>query len=186
MVDRLGAEHAVQVEWLAYYLRPDTPPEGMELPAHVRARYAPTHEHLRDMAEAAGLPIVFPVHMPNTRRAHEATEYARARGKHLEFHRAVFHRYYAEEQDISHWAVLREAAQEVGLDADEMQQQVDAGMFTQAVEEQIALAQEIGITGVPTYILNNKYAIIGAQPYEVFQRALVRIADEEQAQAEKQ
>jgi predicted DsbA family dithiol-disulfide isomerase len=76
--------------------------------------------------------------------------------------------------------VLRSAAQEIGLDPDEMQHQVEKGTYTAAVEEQVAAAQEMGITGVPTYILDDKYAIVGAQPYEVFERALARLAAEAQ------
>ncbi len=178
MVEKLTAEQGAQVEWRPFYLRPDTPPEGSELPAYVRARMAGAQERLKQMARAAGMEMVFPSRIPNTRRAHEATEYARAHGKLIEFHRVVFRLYYAEGKDISQWDVLNAAALEIGLDADEMQRAVEDGRYTRAVEEQIAMAQELGITGVPTYVLNDKYAIVGAQPYEAFQRVLGRLADE--------
>ncbi len=132
------------------------------------------------MARAAGMDMVFPTRIPNTRLAHEATEYARAQGKHEEFHRVLFHLYYGEGQDIGSWQVLRAAAQETGLDSDEMQRDVESGKYTLAVEEQIKEAQELGISGVPTYILDDRYAIVGAQPYQVFERVLARLADEKQ------
>jgi len=44
------------------------------------------------------------------------------------------------------------------------------------VDEHFAQAHALGITGIPTYILDDKYAIVGAQPYEVFQQALLRLA----------
>jgi predicted DsbA family dithiol-disulfide isomerase len=44
------------------------------------------------------------------------------------------------------------------------------------VEEQVRWAQQIGVTGVPTYVINDRYAIVGAQPYELFKNALVEIA----------
>jgi predicted DsbA family dithiol-disulfide isomerase len=178
VVEKLQAEQEVQVEWRPFYLRPDTPPEGSELPAYVRTRMAGAHERLKQMAQAAGMEMVFPTRIPNTRRAHEATEYARALGKHLEFHRVVFRLYYAEGQDISHWDILRAAALETGLDPDEMQREVEDGHYTQLVEDQMAVAQELGISGVPTYILDDKYAIVGAQPYEAFQRVVARLANE--------
>ncbi len=90
----------------------------------------------------------------------------------------MFRLYYAQGQDISRWEILRSAAQETGLDPDEMQTEVEAGRYTQAVEAQIAMAQAQGISGVPTYILDDKYAIVGAQPYEAFQRVLMRLAGE--------
>jgi predicted DsbA family dithiol-disulfide isomerase len=178
VVERLATEREIQIDWRPFYLRPDTPPEGSELPAYVRARMASAHARLKQMARAAGMDMVFPTRIPNTRFAHEAAEYARANGKHLEFHRILFRLYYGEGQDISSWNVLRAAAQEAGLDPKEMEREVERGKYTAAVEEQIIEAQEIGISGVPTYILNNTYAIVGAQPYEVFERALARLADE--------
>ena len=114
--------------------------------------------------------MVFSTWIPNTRLAHEATEYARAHDKHIEFNHAVFRLYYGEGQDIGRWAILQTAAREVALDPAEMQQQVTQGLHTNQVAEQIALAQVMQISGVPTHILNERYAIVGAQPYEVFKK----------------
>ena len=180
MVEKLETEREIQIDWRPFYLRPDTPPEGSELPAYVRDRMASVHARLKQMARAAGMDMVFLARMPNTRFAHEATEYARAHGKHLEFHRVLFRLYYGEGQDISSWHVLRAAARETGLDSDEMQREVEGGKYTAAVEEQIVEAQELGITGVPTYILDNKYAIVGAQPYQVFLQVLERLKSDVQ------
>ena len=59
-----------------------------------------------------------------------------------------------------------------------MQRMVEAGTYTAAVQSEVDQAYQIGVTGVPTYVLNDRYAIVGAQPYEVFQRALERLASE--------
>jgi predicted DsbA family dithiol-disulfide isomerase len=179
VVERLKSEYDVVVEWKPFFLHPEMPPEGMELPAAIRARMAGTHERLLQMAHAAGMEMVFSEHIPNSRRALEATEYARAQGKGLEFHRVVFGKFYGEGQDISRWEVLRAAAQEVGLDADAMQHETESGSFTAGFDAQIEEAYSLGITGVPTYILNDKYAIVGAQPYEVFKRAIARLEKED-------
>ena len=74
--------------------------------------------------------------------------------------------------------MLRAAAEEVGLDPDEMQQKTDNGLYKTAVDEKFAAAHAMGITGVPAYILGDKYAIIGAQPYEVFQQTMTRLEAE--------
>ena len=111
----------------------------------------------------------------NTRVAHEATEYAREHGKGNEFHKVVFRKVYAEGQDPSQWDVLRTAAEEVGLNADEMQREVESEKFMAAVADKVRWAYQIGVTGVPTYVINNRYAIVGAQPYEVFKSALEQI-----------
>ncbi len=176
MVDQLKAEYQVDVEWHPYYLRPDTPPEGMDLPEYIiKARASGADERLQNMAKLHGMGFNSPDRIYNTRIAHEATEYAREHGKALEFHHVVFRKVYGEGLDISQWAILRAAAEEVGLDAADMQTVVDGGKYTSEVADQVRQAQEIGVTGVPTYVINDRYAIVGAQPYEAFKNALAQI-----------
>jgi predicted DsbA family dithiol-disulfide isomerase len=175
VVEKLIEERHAEVEWRPYYLRPDTPPEGMELPEYVKARMSETNTRLKQMANQAGLEMVFPSRVPNTRLAHEATEYSRQKGKQFEFHHAVFDKFYAKGEDISQWSVLRGAASQAGLDANEMQREVAAGYYTEAVNAQVREAQEMEISGVPTYIINDRYEIFGAQPYEAFLKALEQV-----------
>ena len=179
MVERLKAEHNVDVEWRPFYLYFDTPPEGRDLPEHVkRARAHGSEERLRQIAASYGMEFVSTSRIYNTRLAHEATEYARVHEKGNEFHKVVFRKVYAEGQDPSQWEVLRSAAQEVGLDAEEMQREVENEKYTAEVVDKVRWAYQIGVTGVPTYVINNRYAIVGAQPYEVFQSALEQIMNQ--------
>ena len=148
----------------------------MELPDYIqRARQNGSEERLSHMASAYGMDFVSTKRIYNTRLAHEATEYAREHDKGNEFHHVLFRKIYAEGQDISQWNVLRSAAEEVGLNADEMQSEVEGGKYTLNVAEQVQQAYRIGVTGVPTYVLNNRYAVVGAQPYEAFLRAIERM-----------
>jgi predicted DsbA family dithiol-disulfide isomerase len=172
----LKEEHNVDVEWRPFYLRPDTPPEGMELPDYIkRARASGSEEPLMHIANTYGMEFVSTKRIYNTRLAHEATEYAREHGKGNEFHRVVFRKVYAEGGDPGQWDVLRAAAQEVGLNADEMQREVESSKYTETVAEQVRVAYQIGVSGVPTYVINDRYAIVGAQPYEVSRAALQQI-----------
>ena len=111
----------------------------------------------------------------NTRLAHESTEYAREHGKINGFHEVVFRMVYAEGKDPSQWNVLRSAAQEVGLDGEAMQKDMESETYKANVEEQVRWAYQIGVTAVPTYVINDRYASVGAQPYEVFKSALKQI-----------
>jgi predicted DsbA family dithiol-disulfide isomerase len=179
VVEKLKAEHNVDVEWRPFYLYFDTPPEGRELPEHVRrARASGSEERLRQIAESYGMEFVSTKRIYNTRLAHEATEYAREHRRGNEFHKVVFRKVYAEGQDPSQWDVLRAAAEEVGLDADEMQRDVQSEKYTATVVDQVRWADQIGVTGVPTYVINNRYAIVGAQPYEVFRGALEQVMNQ--------
>ena len=181
----------MEVDWHPFYLYFDTPPEGKELPDYIkRARANGSEERLRQMADSYGMEFVSTKRIYNTRLAHEATEYAREhgnparfnspiqrneRGKGNEFHKVIFHKVYAEGADPSLWKVLRSAAQEVGLNADEMQRDVENEKYTANVADQVRWAYQIGVTGVPTYVIDNRYAIVGAQPYEVFKSTLEQI-----------
>ena len=181
MVERLKEEYKVDVEWRPYYLRPDTPPEGMELPDYVkRARANGSEERLQTLATLYGMKFESTKRIYNTRLAHEAAEYAREHGKGNEFHKVVFRKVYADGQDISQWGVLRSAAKEAGLNADEMQSDVEGGRYTANVAEQVRWAFQIGVNGVPTYVINDRYALIGAQPYEAFKDALAQILNKKE------
>ena len=176
MVERLKEEYNVDVEWRPFYLHWDTPPEGRDLPEHVkRTRAAGSEERLSQIARSYGMKFTSTTRIYNTRLAHEATEFGREHGKANEFHHALFLKVYAEGRDPSQWEVLRSAAEEAGLSADEMQREVESGKYTAGVEAQVRQAYGIGVSGVPTYVINDRYAIVGARPYEVFQQALVGI-----------
>lgn len=176
MVEKLNKEYAINVEWRPFYLRPDTPPDGMELPDYVKkAQASGADQRLKSLADLHGLKFSPANRLYNTRLAHEATAYAIEHGQGNPFHHAVFQKIYGDGLDISKWEVLREAAQEVGLDADEMQKLVTGGKYTAEVSDQVQQASQIGVSSVPTYVINDRYAIIGAQPYEAFKNALEKI-----------
>lgn len=175
MVDQIKEKHEVEVTWLPFFLHPEIPEQGTRLSPARRAQFDPMWERLKQRAEQAEIEVVRPDHVPNTRRALEASEYARAQGRHEEFHRIVFDKYYAQGEDIHDWAVLREAAQAAGLDPDEMQQKTERGAYQDMVQGHYERAHSLGITGIPTYILNDQYAIVGAQPLEAFEAAIQRL-----------
>jgi len=178
-VEKLKDEFQFDLEWRPFYLYWDVPPKGMELSEHIKqARANGSEEQLAQIAESYQMPFVSTPRIFNTRLAHEATEYAREQSKTNEFHRATFHKVFADSQDVGQWNVLRSSAQEVGLNADEMQREVESGKYTANVAEQVERAYRMGVSGVPTYVINDRYAIVGAQPYEVFKRALTRIVNE--------
>ncbi len=131
------------------------------------------------MADALGLPLVRLEVFPNTRRALEASEYARAHSRHEEFHRIVFRKLWGEGQDIYKWSVLRDAAEEAGLDADEMQRETESGRYHSILDSELERALALCIQAVPTYIVNDRYSVVGAQPFAVFEDIIDRLAKEQ-------
>jgi predicted DsbA family dithiol-disulfide isomerase len=112
----------------------------------------------------------------NTLKAHEATEFAREGGRLPQFHRAVFAAYWERGENIGETDVLCRLADGCGLDADGLRQALADGRYRQRVEEQMAWGRAAGLGGVPTVIFNEKFAVVGAQDYEVFADVAQRIA----------
>ncbi len=163
------------LDWRPYLLRPDAPEEGWALPESIRGRLRSPDNPLTARAEALGLTLVQREHIPSTRRAHECTEYARAHGRLAEFHHAVLKRYWARGEDLHDWAVLRNAAGDAGLDADAMQREVSAGQWRAAMQEGLDAAAELGVTAVPTFIVQGRLVIRGAEVADTFRQALARL-----------
>ena len=153
-------------------IHPEIPPEGLDWPPRLRARFGGMSDLLQAEAEKAGLAMVVPELIPKSRRALEASEYAREQDKQPLFHELVFRKFYGEGQDLGSWQVLREAAEEVGLNADDMQQKVESGSYTKIINGRMSELIHLGASGVPLFIFDNKYAIVGLQPYEAFEEVM--------------
>ncbi len=82
----MQAEYDVSVEWRGLEIHPEIPPEGLHWPEHLRARFGGMSDALKQEAHQAGLEIVIPEIIPNSRQALEASEYARQQGLHEAFH----------------------------------------------------------------------------------------------------
>jgi predicted DsbA family dithiol-disulfide isomerase len=153
-------------------LRPETPPEGMPLPDYVLAKQKDPNNPLKARAKELGLVMKDRELLPSTRRAHEAGEYARERGKLEPMHAALLRRYWTEGQDLYAMETLRGAATEAGLDPDELQRAIEAGTYKKAVDDAVAGAREMGVRAVPLFVLRDELAIEGAQTLEVFRSAM--------------
>jgi predicted DsbA family dithiol-disulfide isomerase len=117
----------------------------------------------------------FPALIPNTRKAHEATEFAKETGRLLRFHRAVFSAYWEREENIGDIEVLCRIAEGCQMDAGRLREALGDGRYASRVEEQIAWSRAAGITGVPTFILDERFALVGAQDFEVFRDVAKRV-----------
>ncbi|WP_066909697.1 DsbA family oxidoreductase [Millisia brevis] len=82
--------------------------------------------------------------------------------------------YFSEHGNPADRDTLRAAAVGVGLDAARVDQVLDGDAYTDQVDADIAQARAFGATGVPFYVIDNKYGISGAQSTEVFSDVLGR------------
>lgn len=92
-----------------------------------------------------------------------------------EFQRAVFRAYWEEGENVGEVDVLCRLAEECGLDPEGLRQALADGRYAIIVDGQISWGRSVGITGVPTFIFDDKFAVVGAQEYEVFRNLAGRI-----------
>ena len=111
----------------------------------------------------------------NSRPALQAAEFARAAGLFDAMHRALFEAYWLEGRDLSDLQVLREIGARVGLDVDAMEAAIRANTYGDYLDERRAEALELMISGIPAHVIADRYLVMGAQPYEVFQRVMTRL-----------
>ncbi len=180
VIDRLWQRYDFTLDWAPYFLDPSIPPEG-------RSRVPTTtpetpKSDLEKRAESEGIELrrgrTF---TPHTHLALQASEWARERGDSrtvLEYHRGLFKAHFTAHENLMDVDVLARVADEVGLDGQDLRVALAEGQYRQAVDEGIDHSYAIGVTGIPTFILNDQYAVVGAQPFEVFERVMAELGVE--------
>lgn len=108
----------------------------------------------------------------NTHFALLATEYAKEMGKFHEFHDKLFYVYFYEGKNIGDIELLKSIAEDVGLNKNEMLKKIQDGSYENKLTRAKNLAAEYGINSTPTFIINDKQAIVGVQSIESFKRHL--------------
>jgi predicted DsbA family dithiol-disulfide isomerase len=123
-------------------------------------------------AEELGLPLGERMMTYNSRLATELGKWAESKGEGEEFHNAVFRAYYVGGINIAKPDELTALAQAVGLPGREAAEVLKMGYFRKAVDADWALAAQLGISAIPTFILDG-WAVVGAQPYETLEKLLL-------------
>ncbi|MER5436245.1 DsbA family oxidoreductase [Streptomyces sp. NPDC002588] len=108
----------------------------------------------------------------NTRAAHRLIHWARSQGRQHDMVQRLFRAYFTDGLDVGDHDVLAGLAAETGLDRGAAREALDGDAFDADFEADIRQAGEIGITGVPFFVFDGRYAVSGAQPVEAFLQAL--------------
>jgi len=126
------------------------------------------YDQLRRRGKEAGVIFSNRAILSNSRLALEASEYARDMGKYEAFHENIFHAYFTEALDIGILDVIASVAKKSGLDDTDMRKSLKDGRYGKRLEQARKEGQIINLTGVPTFIINAEYKIVGAQSIDVF------------------
>jgi predicted DsbA family dithiol-disulfide isomerase len=166
-----------------FELNPDMGKEGAELGEYIARKYRRTPEQIaqvqariRQNGAAVGFNFAPRTHVWNTFDAHRMIYWAGLEGRALDLKRALLRAYHGEGRNPSAPDVLLELAGAVGLDTTRAQSIVESREFEPEVRSRERYWTEQGISGVPFVLVNNAYAIEGAQPTEAFEQAFLQIS----------
>ncbi|WP_152656106.1 DsbA family protein [Oceanobacillus sp. CFH 90083] len=139
------------------------------------------NKQVADQATEVGLTYHFDtMKYSNTFDAHRIAKLAAENDKGLELTERFFQAYFTDSELISDKNTLIRLAEEIGLDRKDTEQVLDGCKFRNKVNEDIDLAKQLGVQGVPFFVFNEKYAVSGAQPEQTFTQVLEKVWQEEQ------
>jgi len=180
----LAAEVDVVVRWRPHRLDPTIPPEGIDREEYMTAKFGslaaiePAHQRLVESGRAEGIDYRFERirRAPDTVNAHRLARWAVPSGRQGAMVERLFAAYFTEGRDVGDLGVLAGLAGEVGLDPVAVAARLASDEDRDAVIAEIDNAYRIGVTGVPCFILDQRYAVVGAQSAEVIAGAIRQAA----------
>jgi predicted DsbA family dithiol-disulfide isomerase len=176
-------EIKVEVVFRPFFLDPSTPAGGISCQEYMVAKFGEErlktiHDPLIAMGKEDGVPYYFDkiTRTPNTLDAHRLLRWALPLAKQPQMKEALLMAYWSQGQDVGDHEVLANIAHELGMNRTLVLADLSSNKDCDAVLAEVQQAQAMGISGVPTFILNHKYGISGAQSVEVLVDAIKKVA----------
>jgi predicted DsbA family dithiol-disulfide isomerase len=183
-LEKLGYQKKVEITWKSYLLDPSLPDipvanlyeslalkKGLSL-EQVKQMTA----HVEQMAKQVDLFPNFNTTLPvTTLNAHKLLQLAKVYSLGNQTKDRLFKAYFVDGLNIANKEVLKRLGQEIGIEASFLIDLWNDAGISERLNADLYEAQTLGISGVPFFLIENKYAISGAQPVEVFTNALKSI-----------
>ena len=181
----------LEVHWRPFFLNPWVPREGISREEYLTAKFGSVDAYKgiagRVVAAASEEGLSYRPELvkrqPNTIDCHRLIHWAEAKGKAAEMKQRLMELYFRDGGDLTDINVLVQAAAECGLDAEETRRRLATDEDVALISAQAEEAANKGISGVPTYVFAQKYAVSGAQPPEQLAAAIRQVSAEINAQA---
>lgn len=180
-----------EIRWRPFQLDPTIPSEGKDRKAYMLAKFSDEdrlhqiHANLVTLGAVEGIAFDFDAITiaPNTLDAHRVIRWAAASGEGVQGRlvRSLFSLYFEQGKNIGDHAVLVEAAREAGMDPAVVEALLPTDTDREEVTNEIVTASRMGITGVPCFLLDGKYAVMGAQDATTLADAIRQVAAENAA-----
>lgn len=176
----------IHIRWRPFQLDPTIPPQGQDRREYMMAKFGSEqrireiHARIEPLGEAEGISFAFDAIKvaPNTLDAHRLIRWAGAVGEDVQNRlvRRLFQLNFEEGANLGDHGVLTEAAREAGMDASVVETLLPTDADVDSVRTEIATASRMGITGVPCFLLEGKYAVMGAQDADTLADAIRQVA----------
>jgi len=177
------------VHWRPFQLDHTIPEDGMDRQEYLTAKFGGSdraeeiYQPIREAGARENIPFHFEriTRSPNTLNAHRLIRWARTGGLQDEVVERLFRLYFVEGADLTDPEVLADCAEEAGMERAIVERLLEGDADKAETQEEIALAQQMGITGVPTFLIGNRYAVIGAREADVIAGAIAKVLEEREA-----
>ena len=182
-------DHPFTIEWHPFQLNPDMPRGGMDRRAYLEAKFggkegaAQAYAPIVERAEEAGLALNLDriATTPNTLDAHRLIHWAGIEGRQTAAVSALFKAYFTDGRDIGDHDVLADIADGIEMDAAVVRRLLEGDADLEDIRARDAHSREMGVTGVPTFIVAQRHAVPGAQTKETW----VQVIDDIRAQIDE-
>ncbi len=176
----------VDVRWRPFQLDHTIPETGMDRQEYLRNKFgsdadaAQIYEPVRAAGRAENIPFQFEkiAISPNTLNAHRIIRWAMAEGVQDEVVERLFQLYFIEGANLTDKQVLADAAVDAGVDRAVVEHLLAGDTDKAETQAEIARIQQMGVTGVPAFIIGNRYAVMGAREPEIIAQAIQEVARE--------
>ncbi|KIC62916.1 DsbA family oxidoreductase [Chryseobacterium taiwanense] len=184
---KLPFKDEVKVEWKSFQLDPTLDPKETkntieyfkEKKGFPEAQAQQMIGQVAQMGKGAGIDFNFEKALiTNTFSAHKLLHLAKKYNKANEMEEALFIAHFIDGKNVGDLETLVSLAETLGIDKEEAKQAVTSEEFDYGINQDILEARNNGVSGVPFFILNGKYAVSGAQPVELFENALQQTYNE--------
>lgn len=187
-LEKFTHKDAVEVIYKAYQLNPYAPKvmTGTAYESFAKGHRMSVEQAKKrfkmftDNAKTVGLVYDYDkIQMTNTFDAHRLAKWANTFGKEAVVTDRFMKAYFTEGKNLADFNTLLSLVEALGFDVDEAKRILEEGTYAQEVHRQIDEAKQIGVQGVPFFVINRKYGVSGAQSEETFAQALAQIYLEE-------
>ncbi len=174
----------IQIGWRPFQLNPDMPAGGIGRQDYLSQKFGGAenakrvYDPIHDAGKGEDIPFAFGAipKTPNTVNSHRLIREAAEHGKQDAVVERLFNAYFIEGKDIEGAASLADLAADAGLDRDETLAYLESDEDVETIKLEDTMARQMGIQGVPCFIIDRKYAVSGAQSPEALVEVMEKAA----------